>query len=172
MHELLRVHKDDPEKLGKVMNTLGIMYHNLHEDYARAAFWWRRAGAEKMPASEFPRSGVHLAECYYLLGVDAARRGEFAQAMAARVLRESPPGDVDRIRFAFRLLLARNPSEFESKRLSTLLADQRRGFDASPEDAVLFMPKGAPKELDAKEFAAWTMTARVLLNLDEFMTRE
>jgi len=68
MHELLRVHKDDPEKLGRVMNTLGIMYHNLHEDYARAAFWWRKAGAEKQPESEYPRSGVHLAECYYLLG--------------------------------------------------------------------------------------------------------
>ena len=30
----------------------------------------------------------------------------------------------------------------------------------------------APRDVDAAQFAAWTMAARVLLNLDEFITRE
>jgi hypothetical protein len=29
-----------------------------------------------------------------------------------------------------------------------------------------------PKGIEAAEFAAWTTAARVLLNLDEFITRE
>jgi hypothetical protein len=29
-----------------------------------------------------------------------------------------------------------------------------------------------PKDADVPEFAAWTAAARVLLNLDEFITRE
>ena len=26
------------------MEALGTMYHNLHQDWARAAFWWEKAG--------------------------------------------------------------------------------------------------------------------------------
>ncbi|HEX5104588.1 MAG TPA: FMN-binding protein [Pirellulaceae bacterium] len=66
MHHLLTLHKDDPAKRTKVMNELGRMYHNLHQDYARAAFWWRQAGVDK---ANPPRgTSVHLAECYWRLG--------------------------------------------------------------------------------------------------------
>jgi len=65
MHHLLVVHKDDPEKRERVMIELGRMYHNLHQDYARAAYWWQKA--------DVPKSGgnslcVKLAGCYYYLG--------------------------------------------------------------------------------------------------------
>jgi hypothetical protein len=33
-------------------------------------------------------------------------------------------------------------------------------------------PKERPEEIDATEAAVWTSLARVLLNLDEFVTRE
>ena len=52
-----------------------------------------------------------------------------------------------------------------------LLAQQRTGFAAAPEDARALVPSTI-KDVDAKEFAAWTMVARVMLNLDEFITRE
>ena len=29
------------------MNYLGGMYYRMLQDYARAAYWWRRAGVEK-----------------------------------------------------------------------------------------------------------------------------
>ena len=76
---------------------------------------------------------------------------EMAQGLAARVLREAPPSDNERIRHAFRICLARLPEERESRRLTELLVKQRRFF---------------------AEGAAWTAVARVLLNLDEFITRE
>jgi len=66
MHHLLTMHKDDPEKRERIMEALGRMYHNLHQDHARAAFWWRQAGVEKTQSP--PGIMVHLAECYWRLG--------------------------------------------------------------------------------------------------------
>jgi hypothetical protein len=74
---------------------------------------------------------------------------EFAQGLAARILKEATGSDEDRLRYAFRLCLTRLPSERELQRLGQLLARQQDG-----------------------ELAAWTTVARVLLNLDEFITRE
>ncbi len=67
MHHLLNMHKDDPEKRERIMLTLCHIYHDLLEDYARAAFWYRAVGVEKDPA-EYARSAVILAECYGRLG--------------------------------------------------------------------------------------------------------
>jgi uncharacterized protein with FMN-binding domain len=49
------------------MRALATMYHNLHEDYARAAFWYRMAGIEKQ-LSQHPNPAVNLADCYWKLG--------------------------------------------------------------------------------------------------------
>jgi mono/diheme cytochrome c family protein len=73
---------------------------------------------------------------------------EFAQALAARVLREGGADDGARLRYAFRLCLARAPKERERQRLAELLAREGKGAEA------------------------WVTVARVLLNLDEFITRE
>lgn len=67
MHHLLTLHKDDAAKRTRAMNELGRMYHDLHQDYARAAFWWRQAGADR-PGATNHRSTVSLAECYWRLG--------------------------------------------------------------------------------------------------------
>ncbi len=73
---------------------------------------------------------------------------EFAQALAARVLKEGGDDDGARLRYAFRLCLARAPKEREQQRLAEVLAREGKG------------PEG------------WVTVARVLLNLDEFITRE
>ncbi|WP_425618366.1 FMN-binding protein [Anatilimnocola sp. NA78] len=77
MHHLLTVNKDDKEKTERIMLVLANMYHNLHEDYTRSAFWFRTAGAEKNP-QEFSQAAVTLAECYYKLGY----RGEAVKLMS------------------------------------------------------------------------------------------
>ena len=53
---------------------------------------------------------------------------EFAQGLAARVLREGPAGEVERLRYAFRVCLAREPSSTELSRLVKLRDDQRAAF--------------------------------------------
>jgi len=63
IHHLLAMHKDDPEKRTRAMRTLGSMYFNLFQDYARAAFWWQQAGVG-LGAND----SVALAECYFRLG--------------------------------------------------------------------------------------------------------
>src|SRR5262249_29167086 len=89
---------------------------------------------------------------------------EFAQGLAARVLREAKPDDGERIRHAFRLCLARSPTDRETARLQRLVDS----IEPTPEELKVKPPAG----LDAKEYAVWTTLARVLLNLDEFITRE
>jgi len=74
MHHLLTLHKDDPVKRERNMMSLGRMYHDLIEDYARAAFWYRAVGVEKDP-EEYALSAVILAECYWRLGfTDEAKK--------------------------------------------------------------------------------------------------
>lgn len=66
MHHLLSTAQDAGLR-ERAMLALGSMYHNLHQDYARAAFWYRQAGLAKSPGSR-PQAGLHLASCYWKLG--------------------------------------------------------------------------------------------------------
>jgi mono/diheme cytochrome c family protein len=92
---------------------------------------------------------------------------EFAQALGDRVREEGPADDLGRLRYAFRLCLSRAPGERELRRLAELLAQQRP--ECACEDSL---PNGEAAFAGAAERAAWTTVARVLLNLDEFITRE
>jgi mono/diheme cytochrome c family protein len=96
---------------------------------------------------------------------------EFAQALAARVLKEAKADDAERIRRAFQLCVARLPSEKEATRVGQLLKQQLASFQEKPEQVQPFVPQTASKA-EAEQLAAWTMVARALLNLDEFITRE
>ena len=80
MHHLLAVNKDDRRTQVRTMDALGRMYHNLLEDYARAAFWWQKAGVERGAGEG--NSAVHLAECYWRLG---------SKAMAVELINKTPP---------------------------------------------------------------------------------
>ncbi|MEI7685821.1 MAG: PSD1 and planctomycete cytochrome C domain-containing protein [Planctomycetota bacterium] len=73
---------------------------------------------------------------------------EFAQALAKRVAREGGGDNAEKLRHAFRLCLARDPSPAELTRLRSLLA----ALEGQPD--------------------AWVQVSRALLNLDEFITRE
>jgi hypothetical protein len=97
---------------------------------------------------------------------------EFAVGLAGRVLKEAPPTDAERIRHAFQMCLARPPKPAEQKRLESLLTQQLASFAASPAEAGQLLPADMAKDVDVKQLAAWTMVSRVLLNLDEFITRE
>ena len=97
---------------------------------------------------------------------------EFAQGLAQRVLKEAPAEKRERIDYAFRLVLARPPKAAESERLGDFLARQLDDFRSKPETAAAVVPKDLPDGADVPLLAAWSATSRVLLNLDEFITRE
>ena len=82
---------------------------------------------------------------------------EAARALAKRAMGK----DLDT---AFRLCVARPPSASERERLEKLLKTGREWYRGHEEEAK--------KLAGDVETAAWTATARVLLNLDEFLTRE
>ena len=96
---------------------------------------------------------------------------ENARALGQRLIRETNP-DSDRIELAYQLCFARNPSQQEAQRLIAFVESQQADFVASPNDAksVSAVAEGTDEQL--AELAAWTIAARVLLNLDEFITRE
>jgi hypothetical protein len=97
---------------------------------------------------------------------------EFAQGLAARVLKECGGGDAERLRHAFRLCLAREPSAAEARVLGDYLARQLAAMRERPGEVKHLVPAGLPQGTDAPQLAAWTLLSRVLLNLDEFITRE
>jgi mono/diheme cytochrome c family protein len=103
---------------------------------------------------------------------------ELARGLAARSLRDGPAEDRARIAWMFRLCLGRQPTAAEASRLEAYLEQQRVGFAASPKDAQALLLAGTPKgtavppDADVVRWATWTAYARVLLNLDEFITRE
>jgi mono/diheme cytochrome c family protein len=82
-----------------------------------------------------------------------------AQALAARTL-EIPGDDTARLTAAFRRCLGRKPSGDESAHLLSLLAKARATWSRDG------------KSGDGVEPAAWTATVRIILNTDEFITRD
>jgi mono/diheme cytochrome c family protein len=89
---------------------------------------------------------------------------ESAKAFAQRILKEAPPKDEERIAHGFRLCVARSPAPEETEAFANLLADSRFWYEKHPEDAKVF---GGDSET-----AAWSATVRIMLNMDEFLTRE
>ena len=83
------------------------------------------------------------------------------------MLKEVPANDSARLEHAFRLCLARKPSAAEATRLAGLLKTEAASLTEAEAKSVK-----APAGVEPKQFAAWRTVARVLLNLDETITRE
>ncbi len=140
-------------------------------------FFWRSAPHPAMAAFDSPdgvnactrrnRSNTPL-QALTLLNDEAYV--EMAQALASRVLREKQTSDAERLTRAFRLSLARAPKPGELNLLTRLLALQREQLTDA--EAAKLAPQQFSTGLSAREFAAWETVARVLMNLDEFITRE
>jgi hypothetical protein len=103
---------------------------------------------------------------------------ECARALALKTLREGGSTDADRLAYAFRRCTARGPDDKESAVLLALLAEQVERFSvahAKPWDLAANDPANPPtlpEGITPAEAAAWTAVSRVLLNLDETITRE
>lgn len=120
------------------------------------------------------RSNTPLAA---LTGLNETIFVEAARALALRVLREGGESDQQRIDRVFLLCLSRLPTQDESRVVQNLLDSQRKRLaegwinakEIATGDAALapdLPPKATPQDA-----AAWTVVSRVLLNLDETITK-
>ena len=99
---------------------------------------------------------------------------EAARALATRALREGGPSDAERITFLWRQAVSRWPDAAERDLVASLLARRRDEFKQTPKAATDLLAVGiAPRDtsLDPAELAAWTATARAVLNLHETIAR-
>jgi hypothetical protein len=89
---------------------------------------------------------------------------ECAQALGLKALAEGGSTDAERVTYAFRRCVARRPTAEESAELLSLLQKEKDRF-AKPGAKL-------PAGVTTADAAAWTVVARVLLNLDETVTKE
>jgi hypothetical protein len=104
---------------------------------------------------------------------------EYAYGLAARILCDGWMTEGDQVRRGFRLCLGREPNEAEARRLGAFLVKQRAHYSSNLAEAAALLRRGGPagKRLaeapgEAGSKAALVLLARVLLNLDECITRE
>jgi len=96
---------------------------------------------------------------------------EAAQGLALRMVREAGPGLAARLDHGFRLCLGRPPTPAEREQMGGYLDRQIGLLRRNPKEARALFPLAADG-VDPVDAAAWAGAARVILNLDEFMTRE
>ncbi len=96
---------------------------------------------------------------------------EFARALAARI--PAAPGETPEreLRHAFELCLGRLPTPREEERLLLFLEQMVDEFDSDPGAALEVVGATNRDRSGLSRQAAWTALSRVLLNLDEFVTR-
>ncbi len=98
-----------------------------------------------------------------------------ARGLARRILIEGPPGDSERMSYAFRLCTARAPDQNELNRLVGMYRQEIRRLQIdgkSAKEIALGGDVAAPPGTDEATFAAWTIVSNVLLNLDETLTKD
>jgi hypothetical protein len=100
---------------------------------------------------------------------------EAARKLAERAMQEGGRKPDERLKLAFRLVLARSPTSAELQILRAGLARHVEHFRQRPQAAVELLTVGESsydKKLDAVELAAYSTTANLILNLDEAITKQ
>jgi len=102
---------------------------------------------------------------------------EAARGLAQKTLAEGGSADEQRLTYAFRRTVSRPPSPAERDELLSFLSKQRKRISEgwlNPQDIAGYDAGSTklPKGTTPAELSAWTAVSRVLLNLDETITRE
>jgi hypothetical protein len=96
---------------------------------------------------------------------------EAAQALAVRVLRESGPSFDEQVDRAFELCLSRSPKPSEREKVAAFFHRQREIYSAEPAAVTKVLPASV-EGVDQVTASTWVAYGRVMLNLDQFITRE
>jgi hypothetical protein len=103
---------------------------------------------------------------------------ECARALALKILREGGSDAAHQLTYAFRRCLSRSPNKDEAATLLALYQKEAKRFSKDKPAAVAFTafdekhPLALPRGMTDEQLAAWTAVSRVLLNLDETITKE
>ncbi len=100
---------------------------------------------------------------------------EAAQALALRMWKEGGADDAAKLQYGFRLCTSRFPDKIEEARLLQLLKKEQERFLGNTAAAVYVSSSdinNLPANIDLHQLASWTLVARVLLNLDETITKQ
>src|SRR5581483_5354127 len=100
---------------------------------------------------------------------------EAAQALALRAWKEGGKTDRDRAAYAFRLCTSREPDAKELEGVLKLVREKEQYFENRTAAAVQIASpdrQNPPEDVNLHAVAAWTLAARVLLNLDETITKQ
>ncbi len=124
-----------------------------------------QAACTRRPRSDTPLQSLTLAN-------DTAFM-EIAQGLAARMIRDVPGGDSDaRLLRGFRLCLSREPSAQEFAILHAYAKAQAADLQNDAASANALLDDTLKKRGTPAENAALVLAARLLLNTDNFITRE
>ncbi len=156
------------------------------ERYRRAVYGFRKRSMPDPVMTSFDspngdfscarrvRSNTPLAA---LTGLNETIFVEAARGMALRVLREAGTDDSKRADHAFLLCTARFPTDAERSEILNLLTSQRKRLAdgwLNPREVVTGDPAklpDLPEGATPQDAAAWTLVSRVMLNLDETISR-
>jgi hypothetical protein len=103
---------------------------------------------------------------------------ECARALAVRLLKEGGETDADRLKHGFRLCVGRPPTSEETSEVLALMDRERLHIAEGWVDPVELAtgkkdrPMALPPGATPTQVAVYTVVARVLLNLDETITKE
>ncbi|NBT14220.1 MAG: DUF1553 domain-containing protein, partial [Planctomycetia bacterium] len=100
---------------------------------------------------------------------------ETAHGLARRMVAEGGSTAADRIAHGFRLAIGRQPTADELSALVAGFEADLATFTAAPDRAEQYAAVGLVKKPDGvagPEFAAYSLAANVIINLDEFVMRE
>jgi len=102
---------------------------------------------------------------------------EASQALAQRILKEGGNSNEERANYGYLLTTGRPANAFESREIANLVISQNdrlsdgwldiRKIAFKDSDTIPELPEG----VTPKDVAAWTIASRVLLNLDETLTK-
>jgi hypothetical protein len=156
------------------------------ERYRRAVYMFRKRSMPDPVLNAFDapngdlscarrmRSNTSLAA---LTGLNEPIFVEAAQGLALRVLRETPGDDAKRLQRAYLLSTSRLPNSEEQQAMLDFIQLQRKRLAdgwLNPREIVTGDPSkmtSLPEGTTPQDAAAWTLAARVILNLDATITK-
>ena len=109
-----------------------------------------------------------------LLLLNAPQFVEAARHLAGRMMNEAGPDPRQKITLGFRLVTGRKPTKKEIDVMESVFHKQATSFSNDLPAAHQLLTVGdsaADPNLDTATWAAWTMVCRMLLNLDEAITK-